>query len=89
MNCPNCGENEKLEKAMACSNCGMPLAGIADQVREYREKTPGKQREEESSFNKQRLIGAAAFLAIAAIPIGMGVKNSIQTEAPPDRQLTA
>ena len=27
--CPNCGEEQSLEKASECSECSMPLAGVA------------------------------------------------------------
>jgi hypothetical protein len=73
--CPNCGTKFKTADAGACEKCAMPLAQVAALVAEYRATVP--QPEEAPGIPKERLIGAAAFLAIAAIPIGVGVKNGL------------
>ena len=75
MYCPNCGTKFTTAAAGACSKCAMPLAPVAGLVAEYRAAT--EQPDEAPGIPKERLIGAAAFLAIAAIPIGMGVKNGL------------
>ena len=76
MYCPNCGTKAKaVSRPGACAKCAMPLDPVAVLVGEYRETMP--QPEEAPGIPKERLIGAAAFLAIAAIPIGMGVKNGL------------
>jgi hypothetical protein len=53
----------------------MPLTPVVVLVNEHRAAVP--QPGEAPGIPKERLIGAAAFLAIAAIPIGMGVKNGL------------
>jgi hypothetical protein len=57
----------------------MPLAEVAALVARHRVAIP--QAAPEPGIPKERLIGAAAFLAIAAVPLGMGVKNSLQKKA--------
>ncbi len=75
MYCPNCGTNQRTESPTSCAKCAMPLGVVAEQVVVYRAAMP---REEAApAIPKERLIGAAAFLAIAAIPIGLGVKNGL------------
>lgn len=79
MYCPNCGEEQKFDGAVKCAECEMPLAKVAGLVARHK----GETKEEEtgmSAFTKERLVGAAAFLAIASVPIGLGIKNSLQRE---------
>jgi hypothetical protein len=54
----------------------MPLADVASLVGAYREALPPAVPA--PGIPKEQLIGAAAFLAIAAVPLGLGVKNSLQ-----------
>ena len=75
MYCPNCGTKSKAVRPGACPKCAMPLDPVAVLVDEYRATLPAPA--EAPGIPKERLIGAAAFLAIAAIPIGMGVKNGL------------
>lgn len=77
MYCPNCATQVTSEKVETCPKCGMPLEGLFERVAEYRSDKP---EPEERSFSKQRLIGAAAFVALAAVPVGLGVKQSLQKE---------
>ena len=79
MYCPNCGENEELEVAQDCSNCSMPLRPVAELVQKFRAESPEYQKyQREQRAATRRLIGAATFLTIAAVPIGLGVKNGLQ-----------
>lgn len=75
MYCPNCGVNQKSETPVACSACKMPLGDVDGSVARYRAAQP--LAIPAPAIPKERLIGAAAFLAIAAIPIGLGVKNTL------------
>jgi uncharacterized membrane protein YvbJ len=81
--CPNCGEEQALENVSECSECSMPLAGVAEQVVRFRAESPEYQRQQrEAEAKKKRLVGVAAFLALAAVPVGWGVKNSLQQAKP-------
>jgi hypothetical protein len=56
----------------------MPLRPVADAVRTFRAESPEYQQyQREKSATTRRLIGAATFLTIAAVPIGLGVKNGL------------
>ena len=76
MYCPNCGTKQKTETPGTCAKCEMPLAEASDLVAKHRAAV--HQLAAEPGIPRERLIGAAACLAIAAIPLGMGVKNSLQ-----------
>ena len=76
MYCPNCGTNQKAETPGTCGKCKMPLADVAALVASHRAAIP--QAAPEPGIPTERLIGAAAFLAIAAVPLGMGVKKTLQ-----------
>ena len=78
MYCPYCGKSQPSDGPATCSKCEMPLAEVAVLV--ARHAPVAEKLEAESSASRERLVGAAAFLAIAAIPIGWGVKNSLQQE---------
>ena len=78
MYCPNCGRRETSERALACAICHMPFDDIAERVVEHRATAPAP--DAKPGIPKEKLIGAAAFLAIAAIPIGLGVKNTLNTQ---------
>ena len=82
MYCPNCGNEQKFDGAVKCAECDMPLERVAEQVARHKGETKEETaaKEAASALTKQRLIGAAAFLAIASVPIGFGIKNSIQRE---------
>jgi hypothetical protein len=73
--CPNCGTKQKTETPGACPECQMPLGEVAGLVAKHRETMP--RDESTAGIPKERLIGAAAFLALAAVPIGFGVKNGL------------
>ena len=75
--CPNCGKRETSDAALACSICHMPFDDLAERVTEHRSTAPAA--DEKPGIPKERLIAAAAFVALAAIPVGLGVKNSLQT----------
>ena len=75
MYCPNCGTKFTPPAPGACTKCAMPLDEIASLVAKHRATMPAPA--EAPGIPKERLIGAAAFLAIAAIPLGMGVKNGL------------
>ncbi len=75
MYCPNCGKKQKSESTQACPSCAMPLAEVAGETARFRQTVP--QEALAPSIPRERLFGAAAFLAIAAVPIGLGVKNSL------------
>jgi hypothetical protein len=73
--CPNCGTKQKSPPAALCAKCQMPLEATAGLVEAYRATLPPPA--ETPGVSRDRLIGAAAFLAIAAVPLGVGVKNSL------------
>lgn len=83
MTCPNCGTEQSSEAPAACSSCAMPLADVAASVARYREAVPAAAPA--PRIPKERLIGAAAFLAAAAIPIGLGVKNALTARRDAER----
>ena len=61
----------------------MPLAGVAEQVARFRAESPEyQQQQRQAEATKKRLVGVAAFLALAAVPVGWGVKNSLQQAKP-------
>lgn len=76
MTCPNCGTKQESETPGTCPECKMPLAEVDALVARYRHDVPAAAPA--PGIPKERLIGAAAFLVAAAIPIGLGVKNGLQ-----------
>ena len=49
----------------------------------FRAESPEYQRQQrEAEAKKKRLVGVATFLALAAVPVGWGVKNSLQQAKP-------
>ena len=80
MTCPNCGTSQKSESPVTCPECKMPLAEVAALVARHRAAVPSAAPA--PSIPKERFIGAAAFLAVAAIPIGLGVKKGLVAKKP-------
>ena len=77
MYCPNCGEEQESERPSSCPDCGLPLGGVAEILNSN--KAAIEQKERQTRETRDRLIGSAVFVGLAAVSIGLGVKNSLQS----------
>jgi hypothetical protein len=82
--CPNCGKKQKSERPIACPKCTLPLAAVAEII--HNNRAAIEERERQARETRNRLIGSGLFVVMAAIPVGLGVKNTLTAEEPP-RQL--
>jgi hypothetical protein len=74
--CPNCGTKNSSAPHDSCTKCNLPLGPVHEHLEANRTvlaKTDRAARE-----RTEWLVAHALFLGIAAIPVGIAARNSLQ-----------
>jgi hypothetical protein len=75
--CPNCGTKNASTPQVSCTKCNLPLGPVHQHLEANR--TALALVERTSRERTERLVAHALFLGIAAIPVGIAARNSLQS----------
>ena len=80
MYCPNCGTSQSEERPTRCESCELPLGPVNELLAANHDAIERKERM--AREKRDRLIGAGLFVAIAAAPLALGIKNGLAAQTP-------
>jgi hypothetical protein len=76
--CPNCGRSNAETPDASCAKCGLPLGPVVAHLESH--KSALVEFDKLSRERNERLLAIGLFLGTAAVPIGVAVRNLVQTK---------